>query len=363
MCQVPSEIIPEQAGVTYFNTKFISNVTFKVFRYGRKSSYYAEIVGTNLHTWDNNITAQFVFFESFGSSYKRSFVEFKGRLCDLFNDSLLTTLLADTGYTCPVPPKTAKYSGLVDNYIFVPVALETTEIWGHDGKIFFKTLGRRMRDCGLDIRSGAFLMQRISLAVQRGNACQVPSEIIPEQAGVTYFNTKFISNVTFKVFRYGRKSSYYAEIVGTNLHTWDNNITAQFVFFESFGSSYKRSFVEFKGRLCDLFNDSLLTTLLADTGYTCPVPPVPELAAKQKIAKYSLVDNYIFVPVALETTEIWGHDGKIFFKTLGRRMRDCGLDIRSGAFLMQRISLAVQRGNAVSALGTFASDAFRSEDT
>ncbi|KAG7301948.1 hypothetical protein JYU34_013389, partial [Plutella xylostella] len=50
------------------------------------------------------IYAQFVFFESFGSSYKRSFVEFKGRLCDLFNDSLLTTLLADTGYTCPVPP-------------------------------------------------------------------------------------------------------------------------------------------------------------------------------------------------------------------------------------------------------------------
>lgn len=89
-----------------------------------------------------------------------------------------------------------------------------------------------------------------------------------------------------------------------------------------------------------------------------------ELAAKQKIAKYSgLMDNYIFVPVALETTGIWGHEGKIFIKSLGRRMRDCGLDIRSGAFLMQRISLAVQRGNAASALGTFASDAFRSEDS
>ncbi|CAG9117196.1 unnamed protein product [Plutella xylostella] len=84
-----------------------------------------------------------------------------------------------------------------------------------------------------------------------------------------------------------------------------------------------------------------------------------ELAAKQKIAKYSgLMDNYIFVPVA---TGIWGHDGKTFIKSIGRRMRHCGLDIRSGTFLMQRISLAVQRGNAASALGIFASDAFRSK--
>ncbi|CAG9101228.1 unnamed protein product [Plutella xylostella] len=118
---------------------------------------------------------------------------------------------------------------------------------------------RRRRRRG---RSAAMLSTTRALPTSAGSTkrpyCQVPSEIIPEQAGVTYFNKKFISNVTFK---------------------------AQFVFFESFGSSYKRSFVEFKGRLCDLFNDSLLTTLLADTGYTCPVPPGEKYMRNMSLTK------------------------------------------------------------------------------
>ncbi|CAG9135278.1 unnamed protein product [Plutella xylostella] len=81
-----------------------------------------------------------------------------------------------------------------------------------------------------------------------------------------------------------------------------------------------------------------------------------EAAARQKCAKYrALMTSYIFVPLALETTGVWGTQGRAFIKELGRRLRDRGHDKRSGAYLMQRISLAVQRGNAASVMGTFGS--------
>lgn len=78
-----------------------------------------------------------------------------------------------------------------------------------------------------------------------------------------------------------------------------------------------------------------------------------ESAARAKTLKYSnLLPSFIFVPLAIETTGAWGRQGKAFVKEIGRRMRDKGLDPRSGAFLLQRLSLAVQRGNAACILGT-----------
>lgn len=74
-----------------------------------------------------------------------------------------------------------------------------------------------------------------------------------------------------------------------------------------------------------------------------------EAAARLKVLKYSqLLPNYDFVPVALETAGVWGMQGKAFIKEIGRRLRIRGMDIRSGSYLMQRISIAVQRGNAAS---------------
>ncbi|CAG9135060.1 unnamed protein product [Plutella xylostella] len=85
-----------------------------------------------------------------------------------------------------------------------------------------------------------------------------------------------------------------------------------------------------------------------------------EEAARLKCQKYGpLLGSYIFAPLALETTGVWGLQGKAFVKEIGRRLRNRGLDFRSGAYLMQRISLAVQRGNAASVLGTFGSDMAR----
>lgn len=81
-----------------------------------------------------------------------------------------------------------------------------------------------------------------------------------------------------------------------------------------------------------------------------------EVAADKKRDIYSsLVPHYIFVPLAFETMGCWGSEALTFVKELGRRLQERGNDARSGYYLMQRLSIAIQRGNATSVMGTFAS--------
>lgn len=79
-----------------------------------------------------------------------------------------------------------------------------------------------------------------------------------------------------------------------------------------------------------------------------------ENAARLKHAKYSNLEPvYDFVPVAVETSGPWCSEAKNFIKSLGQRLRERSGDPRSGAYLVQQISLAIQRGNAASIFGTF----------
>ncbi|XP_061706402.1 uncharacterized protein LOC133525602 [Cydia pomonella] len=84
-----------------------------------------------------------------------------------------------------------------------------------------------------------------------------------------------------------------------------------------------------------------------------------EHAASLKKDKYSALSGYLFVPLAVETSGCWCAEGKSFLRDLGRRLLERGLDPRSGFFLMQRLSIAIQRGNAASVMGTFASGTAR----
>ena len=103
---------------------------------------------------------------------------------------------------------------------------------------------------------------------------------------------------------------------------------------------------------------------------TCPDTVAPSYVARsaveagtaahasesKKITKYlALADKHDFVPVAIETMGTWGERGLAFVNEVGRRVAAITGDNRSTAFLKQRMSLAVQRGNAAAVLGTFAS--------
>ena len=69
--------------------------------------------------------------------------------------------------------KTTKYQHLTDRYIFQPVAVETTGVLGMSTVTFLKELGRKMATETGDAREGAWLRQRLSIAVARGNALSV----------------------------------------------------------------------------------------------------------------------------------------------------------------------------------------------
>ena len=77
-------------------------------------------------------------------------------------------------------------------------------------------------------------------------------------------------------------------------------------------------------------------------------------AENRKIAKYSRLDRslYMFVPIAIETMGTFGERSLKFIKDLGKRIAFQTGDPLSRSYLFQRLSVAVQRGNAASILGT-----------
>ena len=66
--------------------------------------------------------------------------------------------------------KANKYRNLEDRFIFQPIAVETTGVFGPSTKSFLKELGRLMTVETGDPREGAWLRQRLCLAIARGNA-------------------------------------------------------------------------------------------------------------------------------------------------------------------------------------------------
>ena len=66
--------------------------------------------------------------------------------------------------------KTLKYSALAITHVFVPLAFETLGAWGVEAAAFVAELGRRMTAATGDSRETSFLRQRLSVAIQRGNA-------------------------------------------------------------------------------------------------------------------------------------------------------------------------------------------------
>ena len=73
----------------------------------------------------------------------------------------------------------------------------------------------------------------------------------------------------------------------------------------------------------------------------------------KKIKKYaSLCHDYHFVPVGVETTGVLGKHAIVFYKLLAHNLKLATGEPRSSSFLLQRLSIAIKRGNAASILAT-----------
>ena len=83
---------------------------------------------------------------------------------------------------------------------------------------------------------------------------------------------------------------------------------------------------------------------------------VAEEAELRKKAKYSHLEaSHHFVPVAVETMGVFGPEARSFLRDLGRHLTRVTGDPLEHNYLMQRIAVAVQRGNAAAILGSSSS--------
>ena len=76
-------------------------------------------------------------------------------------------------------------------------------------------------------------------------------------------------------------------------------------------------------------------------------------AEEAKLVKYAnLAESFIVAPICIETFGTWGPHGLGLVKEVGSLIARETNEPRSTSFLLQSMSMAVQRGNAVSVLGT-----------
>jgi hypothetical protein len=98
--------------------------------------------------------------------------------------------------------------------------------------------------------------------------------------------------------------------------------------------------------------DTLAPSHLTSTaGAACAAAASAE-ASKRRKYNNLINNNYIFEPFGVETLGSWGPSARSLFKEIAKRLVDASRDQRAGSFLAQRISIAIQRGNAASLLGT-----------
>ena len=72
-----------------------------------------------------------------------------------------------------------------------------------------------------------------------------------------------------------------------------------------------------------------------------------------KISKYAhLESSHLFVPIAVETSGVLGQAALDFVSDLGQRLHQVTGEARSKEYLLQKLSIAIQRGNAAAVLGT-----------
>ena len=58
------------------------------------------------------------------------------------------------------------------------------------------------------------------------------------------------------------------------------------------------------------------------------------------------------MPIGIETFDAWSLEGSKFIQSIGRKVPEATGKKRSTSFIFQKISMAIQRGNASCVLGT-----------
>ena len=76
----------------------------------------------------------------------------------------------------------------------------------------------------------------------------------------------------------------------------------------------------------------------------------------KKVIKYSNLSDYHFVPVGIETFGAYGPQASKLIKQIGKKIQEATGEKMSTFYLKQRISIAIQKGNAVCVRGCHKKD-------
>ena len=109
---------------------------------------------------------------------------------------------------------------------------------------------------------------------------------------------------------------------------------------------------------CLAWDATIVDTLAAShlTGTSIQAGAAAEAASATKSRKYECLSNtHIFVPVAFETLGPVCSEGASLIASIGFRLSSKSGDPRETQFLFQRLSIAIQRGNAASVRATLGS--------
>ena len=97
---------------------------------------------------------------------------------------------------------------------------------------------------------------------------------------------------------------------------------------------------------CDTFATSYELQATSKAG------AVAALAEWKKMTKYeTTAQTHLFCPIAIETSGVFDPVASTILHDLARQIKDVSKEPNSRAYLFQKISIAMQRGNAASIMG------------
>ena len=106
---------------------------------------------------------------------------------------------------------------------------------------------------------------------------------------------------------------------------------------------------------CDVaVSDTFAATHLPLTSIT-PSAAADRAATNKKMKYQLLTQTHTFTPLAVETTGAFKTEASKFLQDIGRRCTEATGDIKETGYLFQQVSVAIQRGNALSIRGTLIS--------
>ena len=116
----------------------------------------------NLKKYNNNCLFLNNYTRFFGPSYRTTAITSSNAVAAMAEDR-----------------KAIKYNHLTIHYVFMPVAIESLGALGPVSISFFKSLGHRIRTYPGDKDATIHLLQRLSIAFQRGNASIIMDTLPP----------------------------------------------------------------------------------------------------------------------------------------------------------------------------------------